>query len=122
MAKNQSKHDWVAIRIKFVQSNDSLREFCKKDNLNYSVVQAHYSKMDWEGERDQYRIKVISKTEDELASRAATDLVKLYESWDKLRAALEKELEKNVTLERIKSAAHRANALWSSNSIGAMFS
>lgn len=63
---NGRVYNWPKIKLDYINSDMSLQAFCKKINMRYESVYAHYRKEKWKLARAEFKQKTVDKYENKL--------------------------------------------------------
>jgi hypothetical protein len=59
---SRTKHDYPKLRLEYIQSEISIRELCKRNDIkNWSTVNAMKVKEDWDKAREEFRERVAER-------------------------------------------------------------
>jgi len=65
------RHDWAAIRARFITGDDSIAECAKREGVNRTTIAKKSSDEGWIEAREQHRAKVAAKTTEQMARNRA---------------------------------------------------
>lgn len=88
MAKE--KHDWTAVKMRFVQGTESYTDISKALGLPYRTLTERARKEGWGEERKKYRKKVVKKSCNAASSETAKRIRKISREADRLLKTLHK--------------------------------
>lgn len=86
----KEKHDWTAVKVRFVQGTESYTEISKALNLPYGTLTERARREGWNEERKNYRKKVVKKSCNAASGDAAKRIKKITREADRLLKTLHK--------------------------------
>lgn len=102
--------DWLKIKTEYITTDTSYRKLAEKYGVHYQSICARSKAEGWIQLREQYRIKTVTRTVDQISNKTARQAAKVGDLADKLLVKLEQaidELDLQVTTYKIKT--ERAN-------------
>ena len=86
--------DWNSIRKEYItDESSSYRKLAKKYGVSLTAITRHSKDEDWQGQRQQYKDKTITKSIEKLSDKTADKLSRVADLTDKLLNKLERAIE-----------------------------
>ena len=98
--------DWLKIKTEYITTDTSYRKLAEKYGVHYQSICTRSKTEGWIQLREQYRIKTVTKTVDQISNKTAKQAAKVGILADKLLVKLEQaidELDLQVTTHKIKT-------------------
>ena len=86
----KEKHDWTAVKMRFVHGTESYTDISKALGLPYRTLTERARKEGWSEERKKYRKKVVKKSCNAASSETAKRIRKISREADRLLKTLHK--------------------------------
>jgi hypothetical protein len=86
--------DWRAYKVKFISSNLSLNEFCKREKLPWRTTYNVYREKNWEAARQELLAKAELRLHERLSEKLAKDLEHYYETFHAIHSKIRQLLQK----------------------------
>ena len=86
--------DWNSIRKEYItDESSSYRKLAKKYGVSLTAITRHSKDEDWQGQRQQFKDKTITKSIEKLSDKTADKLSRVADLTDKLLDKLERAIE-----------------------------